>query len=88
MTSEQDALRKLWKAYHKANEAVMLAWLTGRMQRGQPCSLPFPRELVGMPCGAKTRAGTPCKRLDLFKSGRCRLHGGLSTGPKSNPMRP
>ena len=82
MTSQQDALRKVWKAYHKANTAVMLAWFAGRMQRGQPFSLPFPPELRGLRCGAKTRAGTPCKRRDLYKSGRCRLHGGLSTGPK------
>ena len=33
------------------------------------------------PCGAKTRAGTPCKRLDTAHNGRCRLHGGKSTGP-------
>lgn len=33
------------------------------------------------PCGAKTRVGTPCKRLDTAHSGRCRLHGGKSTGP-------
>ncbi|MDZ5432879.1 HGGxSTG domain-containing protein [Pseudomonas fluorescens] len=86
MANDQVELRKLWKIHHKANEAVMLAWLTGGMRRGQPCGLPFPDELRGMTCGAKTRAGTPCKRRDLYKSGRCRLHGGLSTGPKSNPM--
>ncbi len=34
-------------------------------------------------CGAKTRSGTPCKRKDLLKGGRCRLHGGMSTGPKT-----
>lgn len=34
-------------------------------------------------CGATTRAGTPCKRRDIYASGRCRLHGGLSTGPKT-----
>lgn len=34
-------------------------------------------------CRAKTREGTPCKRKDLLKGGRCRLHGGLSTGPKT-----
>ncbi|MCE7887926.1 MAG: hypothetical protein DYH13_10560 [Alphaproteobacteria bacterium PRO2] len=34
-------------------------------------------------CGAKTRLGTPCKRQDLLRGGRCRLHGGLSTGPKT-----
>lgn len=34
-------------------------------------------------CGAKTRAGTLCQRRDLLRGGRCRLHGGLSTGPKT-----
>lgn len=41
----------------------------------------IPPEAIGLKCGAKTRAGTPCKRKDLFDNGRCRLHGGLSTGP-------
>jgi len=34
-------------------------------------------------CGAKTRKGTPCRRRDVYLNGRCRLHGGLSTGPKT-----
>jgi len=34
----------------------------------------------GSTCGAKTRAGTPCKQRELYSSGRCRFHGGLSTG--------
>ncbi|WP_422125161.1 HGGxSTG domain-containing protein [Sneathiella chungangensis] len=33
-------------------------------------------------CGAKTRQGTPC-RAKALKNGRCRNHGGLSTGPKT-----
>lgn len=33
-------------------------------------------------CGAKTRAGTPC-RSAAMPNGRCRLHGGKSTGPKT-----
>ncbi len=33
-------------------------------------------------CGAKTRQGTPC-RCPAMRNGRCRLHGGLSTGPKT-----
>lgn len=32
-------------------------------------------------CGAKTRSGGPCKKTALA-NGRCRLHGGKSTGPK------
>ena len=43
----------------------------------------FPAECKGMACGAKTRGGTPCKRRDLYRSGRCKLHGGLSTGPRT-----
>lgn len=31
-------------------------------------------------CGAKTRAGTPCK-APAMKNGRCQMHGGKSTGP-------
>lgn len=32
-------------------------------------------------CGAKTRSGEPCKNKGM-PNGRCRLHGGKSTGPK------
>ena len=38
-------------------------------------------------CGAKTRAGGTCLvRVELGKA-RCRLHGGLSTGPKTESGR-
>lgn len=43
----------------------------------------FPPECRNLTCGARTRAGTPCKRRDLYRSGRCKLHGGLSTGPRT-----
>jgi hypothetical protein len=33
-------------------------------------------------CGAKTRKGTPC-RSAAMKNGRCRMHGGKSTGPRT-----
>lgn len=33
-------------------------------------------------CGAKTRKGTPC-RAKAMANGRCRNHGGLSSGPKT-----
>jgi hypothetical protein len=35
-------------------------------------------------CGAKTRAGRPCRRRGLGRGGRCPNHGGCSTGPKTN----
>ena len=34
-------------------------------------------------CGAKTRRGTPCQMKAVPGKNRCRLHGGLSTGPKT-----
>lgn len=33
-------------------------------------------------CGAKNRQGNPCKARALL-NGRCKNHGGLSTGPKT-----
>lgn len=32
-------------------------------------------------CEARTRKGTPCQRPARLPVGRCRLHGGRSTGP-------
>lgn len=37
----------------------------------------------GERCGAKTRRGTKCLRPAHKRNGRCSLHGGLSTGPKT-----
>jgi hypothetical protein len=34
-------------------------------------------------CNAKTRKGTPCRARGLGKGGRCKLHGGMSTGPRT-----
>ena len=43
----------------------------------------YPAEFAGMLCGAKTRKGTPCKNNGIYENGRCRFHGGLSTGPRT-----
>ena len=37
----------------------------------------------GQRCGAKTRAGTPCKNPAVTGKARCRMHGGKSTGAKT-----
>jgi hypothetical protein len=46
---------------------------------------PVGNVVKGIPrCGAKTKlTGRPCKRRDIEANGRCKLHGGLSTGPKT-----
>lgn len=44
-----------------------------------------PRQAARAPrrqCGARTRVGRPC-RAPARDNGRCRMHGGLSTGPKT-----
>jgi hypothetical protein len=34
-------------------------------------------------CGARTRTDTPCKG-PAMAAGRCRMHGGASTGPRTS----
>ena len=48
---------------------------------------PYPPEFYAFTCGARTRAGTPCKIRSLWSNGRCKFHGGLSTGPKTEQGR-
>jgi hypothetical protein len=43
----------------------------------------FPEKCLGMRCGAKTRAGTPCRLRSIYDNWRCKFHGGLSIGPKT-----
>lgn len=79
LKSERERLRLLWQEYWQGfrDHTESPSWPNNGDYRGKPA------ELEGMTCGAKTRAGTPCKRIDLFWSGRCKFHGGHSTGPKS-----
>jgi hypothetical protein len=58
-----------------------------RARHGDEMPVPLlplvPSDLVFLLCGARTRAGTPCKRPARYPSARCRLQGGLSTGPRT-----
>ena len=38
-------------------------------------------------CSAKTRSGSLCQRAGSPKNGRCHLHGGKSTGPRTDEGR-
>ena len=44
----------------------------------------FGPDWSGKRCLAKTRKGTLCQRPAYKHNGRCRLHGGLSTGAKTS----
>ena len=47
----------------------------------------FGPDWPGQRCGAKTRKGTQCQRPANKKNGRCRVHGGTSTGPRTEEGR-
>jgi len=49
-------------------------WLKNNNPPGDPNSAPR--------CEARTRKGTPC-RAPAMANGRCRMHGGKSTGPRT-----
>lgn len=50
----------------------------GKLKHGNPSG-----DLTKSPrCGAKTRRGTKCQ-CPAMGNGRCRLHGGLSTGART-----
>jgi hypothetical protein len=53
------------------------------MQKNSKTKDPMRRPFENVPqCGAKTRSGEPCKQ-SAMQNGRCRMHGGASTGPKT-----
>jgi hypothetical protein len=80
---EQAELSKLLKKYYIILMKVFQECMERRYQHPLSEAPPFPTECRGMTCGAETRAGTPCKRRDIYPGGRCKLHSGLSTGPKT-----
>jgi hypothetical protein len=54
----------------------------GRLRNGAR-----PGDFLAAPrCGARTRCGGAC-RQPAMKNGRCRMHGGLSTGPRTEEGR-
>ena len=42
-----------------------------------------PRYLRGLSCGAIKKNGQPCGMTTLMANGRCKFHGGASTGPRT-----
>lgn len=53
-----------------------MGWLKNGNRTGNPLNAPR--------CGARNRKGKPCQLAAMSNgTGRCRLHGGKSTGPKT-----
>ncbi len=58
----------------QAPRAAGRGWLKNNNPTGNPD--------IALRCGARTRKGTPCKG-PAMPNGRCRMHGGPSTGPRT-----
>ncbi|WP_300983755.1 HGGxSTG domain-containing protein [Roseicyclus sp.] len=43
----------------------------------------FGPDWSGQRCGARTKAGVPCQRPAVKRTGRCTRHGGKSTGART-----
>ena len=81
MSTEEQ--RKLLKRHRAECDRIRQEW-ERRKYRDPPPHFPaYPSECIDMTCGAKTRSGTPCKLTAIYSNGRCKFHGGLSTGPKT-----
>jgi len=69
------------RAYQQRQKERFNHWrASGYRHDLKPIHETMPEELRHIPCAAKTRAGTPCKRTDISSNGRCKYHGGHSTG--------
>lgn len=79
MSTKDQRLRL--KAHYLECEEIAEAWYQRGYCHPPPKYPTFPVDLVGLTCGAKTRAGTPCKQKATYSNGRCKFHGGLATGP-------
>ncbi len=80
----------------EVNREVIDAEIAKYREWREPCTLvdafgrkiaagwkPSKRDRDRERCGARTRAGGTCKAPAMWLKDRCRMHGGLSTGPKS-----
>lgn len=72
--------RKRYKAYWIEHQRIFEEWSARSYCYPRPIFPEMPADLIDLRCGAKTRAGTPCKLNSLYENGRCKFHGGLSTG--------
>jgi hypothetical protein len=78
-------LRERFKAYSAECHLHDQKWWQHGIATEQPkISPPYPDECRDMRCAARTRSGSPCKNNGTtYSNGRCKFHGGLSSGPKS-----
>ena len=82
-TLEQNEKRKRCVKHSKECDLLRGEWASRGYMQPFPVYPDMPEDLIDLRCGAKTRAGTPCKLNSLYSNGRCKYHGGLSTGAQT-----
>ncbi|WIT11416.1 HGGxSTG domain-containing protein [Paucibacter sediminis] len=87
----QAAMRQAFVAAMKAERAEVMRllaagvpeWEIAERMRCNPLRMDYAL-FAGLRCGATgKRSGKPCSLTAIYANGRCKLHGGLSTGPTS-----
>lgn len=86
-TDHQAELRRRWRAVNKAQDRARAALAAAGVPVWE-LARHLPRvdwqQFEGLRCGAKgKRMGRPCALRDIHANGRCKFHGGMSTGPKT-----
>lgn len=77
-------INKRLKEHRQLCEAILNKWEEIAFRSPAPELPAFHLSLSALRCGARTKAtGQPCKRTDTFANGKCKYHGGKSTGPKT-----
>lgn len=62
----------------QAREAAFMAMVARNIARSARH-----KAQLRVPCGARTRKGTPCRMKSVPGKRRCKFHGGLSTGART-----
>ena len=74
-------LRKAYRRHYEECDRIYRQQTSSSISFQRTTLPAFPAECLGMLCGAKTRRGTRCRNTSLYINGRCKFHGGLTTGP-------
>ncbi len=81
MVSHKEKVKAL-KRYTQIHSKQYQEWADRGYPIPAPAFVQLPEICRGMRCEAKTRSGEPCKNSGSdYGNGRCKHHGGASTGP-------
>ncbi len=84
MELAREAKIALLKEYYREHASAAARWSSRGYTYPPPRFPLYPIGCSNLRCEAKTRSGHPCKNDGTqYTNGRCKFHGGASTGPKT-----